>query len=49
MGKTVLYIPLEALQHSPEVAARDKELVKRLESKDQDGACRGSFYMMVCH
>ncbi|MCJ8731422.1 hypothetical protein PDJAM_G00199410 [Pangasius djambal] len=29
--KTVLYIPLEALQHSPEVAARDKELVKRLE------------------
>ncbi|KAK3546101.1 hypothetical protein QTP70_022875 [Hemibagrus guttatus] len=29
--KTVLYIPLEALQHSPEVAARDKEMVKRLE------------------
>ncbi|XP_060775597.1 dynein axonemal heavy chain 2 [Neoarius graeffei] len=29
--KTVLYIPLEALQYSPEVAAKDKELVKRLE------------------
>ncbi|KAK2860339.1 hypothetical protein Q7C36_004505 [Tachysurus vachellii] len=29
--KTVLYIPLEALQHSPEVAAKNKELVKRLE------------------
>ncbi|XP_049338447.1 dynein axonemal heavy chain 2 [Astyanax mexicanus] len=31
VGKTVLYIPVEALQHSPEVAARDKELVKRME------------------
>ncbi|KAI5104428.1 dynein heavy chain 2, axonemal isoform X1 [Silurus meridionalis] len=31
MRKTVLYIPVEALQHSPEEAARDKELVKRLE------------------
>lgn len=43
MGKTVLYIPLEALQHSPEVAARDKELVKRLEGKDQDGGMQGKF------
>lgn len=33
--KTVLYIPLEALQHSPEVAAKNKELVKRLEGKNQ--------------
>ncbi|KAI4898373.1 hypothetical protein NFI96_012388, partial [Prochilodus magdalenae] len=31
VGNTVLYIPMEALQHSPEVAARDKELVQRLE------------------
>ncbi|XP_053341025.1 dynein axonemal heavy chain 2 [Clarias gariepinus] len=29
--KTMLYIPLESLQHSPEVAVRDNELVKRLE------------------
>lgn len=33
VGNTVLYIPMEALQQCPEVAARDKELVQRLESK----------------
>lgn len=44
--KTLLYIPLEALQHSPEVAARDKELVKRLEGKDQKRACQGSAQFM---
>lgn len=56
--KTVLYIPLEALEHSPEVAAREKELVKRLEGKDQEGAMQGkytvhvkriSFHKMVWH
>ncbi|KAM9407837.1 LOW QUALITY PROTEIN: dynein axonemal heavy chain 2 [Salvelinus alpinus] len=31
VGNTVLYIPMEALQHSPEVASKDKELVQRLE------------------
>ncbi|XP_035375794.1 dynein heavy chain 2, axonemal [Electrophorus electricus] len=31
VGNTVLYIPMEALQRSPEVAARDKALVQRLE------------------
>ncbi|KAL0970220.1 hypothetical protein UPYG_G00238880 [Umbra pygmaea] len=30
-GSTVLYIPMEALQHSPEVASKDKALVQRLE------------------
>ncbi|KAJ8389317.1 hypothetical protein AAFF_G00121820 [Aldrovandia affinis] len=30
-GKTVLYIPMEALQFKPEVAAKDKELVQRME------------------
>lgn len=44
--KTVLYIPLEALQHSSEVAARDKELVKRLEGKDQERACKESAQFM---
>nr|XP_029501164.1 dynein heavy chain 2, axonemal-like [Oncorhynchus nerka] len=31
VGNTVLYIPMEALQRSPEVASKDKELVQRLE------------------
>ncbi|XP_045081518.1 dynein axonemal heavy chain 2 isoform X2 [Coregonus clupeaformis] len=31
VGNTLLYIPMEALQHSPEVASKDKELVQRLE------------------
>ncbi|XP_067117224.1 dynein axonemal heavy chain 2-like [Osmerus mordax] len=31
MGNTVLYIPMEAMQYSPEVASKDKELVHRLE------------------
>ncbi|XP_030635110.1 dynein heavy chain 2, axonemal [Chanos chanos] len=31
VGNTVLYIPMEALQHSPKMAAKDKELVQRLE------------------
>ncbi|XP_056156824.1 dynein axonemal heavy chain 2 [Lampris incognitus] len=31
VNKTVLYIPLEALQQSPEEASKDKELVQRLE------------------
>ncbi|XP_062849650.1 dynein axonemal heavy chain 2 [Trichomycterus rosablanca] len=31
IGKTVLYIPMEALQHSPEEAAKDKMLLQRLE------------------
>ncbi|XP_036403568.1 dynein heavy chain 2, axonemal [Megalops cyprinoides] len=30
-GQTVLYIPMEALQFSREVAAKDKELVQRME------------------
>ncbi|XP_064181287.1 dynein axonemal heavy chain 2 [Anguilla rostrata] len=30
-GKTVLYIPMEALLFKPEVAAKDKELVQRME------------------
>ncbi|XP_071375886.1 dynein axonemal heavy chain 2, partial [Centroberyx affinis] len=31
MGNTVLYIPAEGLQHSPEEASKDKELVQRLQ------------------
>uniref|UniRef100_W5N7B2 Dynein axonemal heavy chain 2 n=1 Tax=Lepisosteus oculatus TaxID=7918 RepID=W5N7B2_LEPOC len=31
-GHTVLYIPMEALRLKPEVAAKDKELVQRLET-----------------
>ncbi|XP_047429543.1 dynein axonemal heavy chain 2 [Mugil cephalus] len=31
LDKTVLYIPMEALQLSPEVASKDKQLVQRLE------------------
>ncbi|KAI0228083.1 Dynein heavy chain 2, axonemal [Lamellibrachia satsuma] len=31
-GKTVLYIPGEGLKMSPELAARDKELIQRLET-----------------
>uniref|UniRef100_A0A3P8VN13 Dynein axonemal heavy chain 2 n=1 Tax=Cynoglossus semilaevis TaxID=244447 RepID=A0A3P8VN13_CYNSE len=31
VGKTVLYIPLEGLQCSPEEASQDKELVQRME------------------
>ncbi|KAK5609612.1 Dynein heavy chain 2, axonemal [Crenichthys baileyi] len=31
-GNTVLYIPVEALQHSAEEASKDKELVQRLET-----------------
>ncbi|TSK77047.1 Dynein heavy chain 2, axonemal [Bagarius yarrelli] len=31
MRKTVLYVPMEALQHKTEVTAKDKEMVKRLE------------------
>lgn len=31
-GKTVLYIPLEGTVLSPEVAAKNKELIQRLES-----------------
>ncbi len=33
LGSTVLYIPLEALQHRPEEAVTNKSLVQRLESK----------------
>lgn len=33
VGKTVLYIPLEGLQCSPEEASQDKELVQRMECK----------------
>lgn len=33
LGSTVLYIPLEALQHRPEEAVKNKNLVQRLESK----------------
>ena len=32
-GKTVLYIPNEGLKLNAEVAAKNKELVQRLESK----------------
>ncbi|XP_060896803.1 dynein axonemal heavy chain 2-like [Labrus mixtus] len=32
MGNTVLYIPIEALQCSPEEARKDKKLVQRMES-----------------
>ena len=32
-GKTVLYIPNEGQKQEPELAAKDKELVQRLESK----------------
>ncbi|XP_018599950.2 dynein heavy chain 2, axonemal [Scleropages formosus] len=32
VGQTVLYVPMEALQFSPEVAAKDKELVQRMET-----------------
>ena len=32
-GNTVLYVPMEAMQCTPEEAAKDKELVQRLESK----------------
>ena len=32
-GKTVLYIPNEGLKLEPERAAKDKELVQRLESR----------------
>ncbi|MBN3318517.1 DYH2 protein, partial [Atractosteus spatula] len=35
-GHTVLYIPMEALRLKPEVAAKDKELVQRLESECRD-------------
>lgn len=42
----MLYIPLESLQHSPEVAVRDNELVKRLEGKNQKGASMGSTQFM---
>ncbi|KAM4612372.1 dynein axonemal heavy chain 2 [Polymixia lowei] len=31
VGNTVLYIPMEALQRSPEEASKDKELVQRLD------------------
>lgn len=33
LGSTVLYVPLEALQHRPEEAVMNKSLVQRLESK----------------
>lgn len=33
LGITVLYVPLEALQHRPEEAVVNKSLVRRLESK----------------
>ncbi|XP_075968107.1 dynein axonemal heavy chain 2 [Anarhichas minor] len=32
VGKTVLYIPMEALQCRPEVASKDKKLIQRMES-----------------
>uniref|UniRef100_A0A3Q1IX48 Dynein axonemal heavy chain 2 n=1 Tax=Anabas testudineus TaxID=64144 RepID=A0A3Q1IX48_ANATE len=32
VGKTVLYIPMEGLQFSPEEASRDKKLVQRMET-----------------
>lgn len=32
-GKTVLYIPTEGMRIPPDVAAKNKELVQRLESK----------------
>lgn len=32
-GRTVLYIPIEALTMKPEVVAKDKALVQRLESE----------------
>lgn len=32
-GRTVLYIPIEALGITPEVAVKDKALVQRLESE----------------
>jgi len=35
-GKTVLYIPGEGLKMTPELAARDKDLIQRLESKTLD-------------
>ena len=35
-GKTVLYIPNEGMKVEPEVAAKDKELVQRLESMYKD-------------
>lgn len=33
IGKTVFYIPMEALQHNPKEAANDKMLLQRLEGK----------------
>lgn len=32
-GRTVLYIPIEALTMKPEVVVKDKALVQRLESE----------------
>lgn len=36
IGKIVLYIPMEALQFSPEEAKNDLALVQRLESKSKE-------------
>lgn len=42
MGNTVLYIPMESLQCSPEEASKDKKLVQRMESKP-DELCMSPF------
>ena len=47
-GNTVLYIPMEALQRSPEEASKDKELIQRLESKEGWGALRVCVCVSVC-
>lgn len=35
MGKTVLYIPMEALQCSPEQVIKERKLIQRMESKHE--------------
>lgn len=53
VGKTVLYIPMEVLQFSPEKASSDKKLVQRMESKPEDFCMFGqwcclSFSICLC-
>lgn len=44
VGNTVLYIPMEGLQCSPEEASKDKKLVQRMESKPEELClCVGAF------
>lgn len=48
LGSTVLYVPLEALQHRPEEAIKNKYLLQRLESKSALVCLHASVLMCVC-